>query len=94
MRGTWLRSHWLRMFLYRHLLRVSIGQHSSIHRNCRRYRTPSVSAGTDTIMSRDVSLDGRAGVQIGNNVSISVGLVGLTLEHDLAYPLGYRKLVG
>ncbi len=34
------------------------------------------------MINRDVLLDGRKGLRIGNNVSISEGAVILTLEHD------------
>jgi acetyltransferase-like isoleucine patch superfamily enzyme len=82
----WLPSHGLRLLLYRHLLRISIGQHTSIHRSCRFYRPSGVSIGNHSIINRDVLLDGRMGLQIGDNVSVSEGTAIITLEHDPLSP--------
>ena len=57
-------------------------QATSIHRNCRFYRPGGVSIGAHTVINRDVLLDGRSGLRIGDNVSISEGSQILTLEHD------------
>ena len=78
----WLPSHHIRVALYRHLLRVSIDQHSSIHRSCRLYCPPRVQIGANTVINRDVLLDGRMGLVIGDNVSVSEGVTIFTLEHD------------
>jgi maltose O-acetyltransferase len=82
-----LPSHTLRVFLYRHLLRISVGSHTSIHRNCRFYRPSHVMIGANTIINRDVLLDGRQGLLIGNNVSVSEGAYIFTLEHDPNSPV-------
>lgn len=74
--------HGFRLFVYRHVLRMKIGPGSSIHRRCRFYRPTGVQLGQHTVINRDVLLDGRTGVQIGDNVSISEGVAVLTLEHD------------
>ena len=78
----WLPSHLLRLGLYRYLLRIRIGAHSSIHRGCRFYRPSGVQIGAHTVINRDVVLDGRQGLVIGDNVSISEGAAFFTLEHD------------
>jgi acetyltransferase-like isoleucine patch superfamily enzyme len=100
----WLPSHGLRLLLYRRLLRISIGQRTSIHRSCRFYRPSGVNIGSHSIINRDVLMDGRMGLQIGNNVSISEGTAIITLEHDPNSPafetrgaavrLGDRVFVG
>lgn len=77
-----LPSHSLRIALYRLLLGVSIGPHSSVHRGCRLYRPKGVTIGMHTVVNRDVVLDGREGLAIGCNVSISEGVAIFTLEHD------------
>jgi maltose O-acetyltransferase len=41
-----------------------------------------VQIGDHSIINRDVILDGRMGLKIGSNVSISEGALLLTLEHD------------
>lgn len=74
--------HTLRLFIYRYVFRMKIGAGTSIHRHCRFYRPAGVQLGQHTVLNRDVFLDGRTGVQIGNNVSISEGVAVWTLEHD------------
>ena len=78
----WLPSHGLHFFLYRHVLCISIGQGTSIHRNCRFYR-PSGVASAPTPSSTATSCWMAAwGCVIGDNVSISEGVAIFTLEHD------------
>ena len=78
----WVPLHSVRGFLYRRIAHLRIGQNTSIHRHCRFYRAAGVSIGAHTIINRDVLLDGRMGIQIGDNVSISEGAAIITLEHD------------
>lgn len=84
--GT-LLSHSMRLFLYRHLLGVRIGPRTSIHRHCRFYTPRGVSIGAHSVVNRDVLLDGRSGLVIGDNVSISEGVLLITLEHDPNSPM-------
>jgi acetyltransferase-like isoleucine patch superfamily enzyme len=77
-----LPSHVLRRGLYR-LAGVRLGDKTSIHRGCRFYAPGNVIIGDHTVINRDVLLDGRCGLRIGDNVSISEGVMILTLEHDL-----------
>lgn len=74
--------HGLRLWLYRHFFKITIGPHTSIHRLCRFYAPSRVTIGAHTVINREVLLDGRSGLTIGDNVSISEGAVILTLEHD------------
>jgi len=78
----WLPSHRVRLSLLRMVLRISIGSHSSVHRHCRFYRPSAVSIGQNTVINRDVLLDGRMGLVIGDNASISEGVAIFSLEHD------------
>jgi maltose O-acetyltransferase len=78
----WIPFHILRLGLWRRVLRVRIGSHTSVHRGCRFYRPAGVGIGCHTIINRDVLLDGRMGLQIGDNVSISEGSSMITLDHD------------
>ncbi len=78
----WLPSHTLRLWLYKYLMRIQIGHHTSIHRACRFYRPASVCIGDHSVVNRDVLLDGRMGLTIGHNVSVSEGVAIFTLEHD------------
>jgi maltose O-acetyltransferase len=75
-------SHTMRCLLYRHLLGISIGAATSVHRGCRFYRPVGVRIGAHSIINRDVVLDGRMGLVVGDNVSISEGVAIFTLEHD------------
>lgn len=75
-------SHSLRRFIYKYLLRMRVGSKSNIHRCCRVYRPSGVIIGNHSAINRDVLLDGRMGLRIGDNVSISEGCMLLTLEHD------------
>jgi acetyltransferase-like isoleucine patch superfamily enzyme len=79
-------SHGLRLLLYRHMLAVAVGESSSIHRNCRFYFPPGVRIGAHCVVNRDVLLDGRMGLVIKDNVSISEGSAIITLQHDLNSP--------
>lgn len=78
----WLPSHGLRLFCYRRLLGMRIGRKTSIHRGCRFYAPRGIVIGEHTVINREVLLDGRAGLEIGQNVSISEGAMILSLEHD------------
>ncbi len=82
----WLPSHALRLLLYRHVMRIGIGPHTSVHRNCRFYRPSQVVLGAHTVINRGVVLDGRMGLHIGDNVSISEEVAVFTLEHDPTSP--------
>lgn len=74
-------SHLFRIMAYR-LIGIEIGYKTSIHRYCRFYNPKNVKIGNNSVVNRDVLLDGRMGIVIGNNVSISEGTLLITLEHD------------
>lgn len=78
----WLPFHTLRLFLYQYVCQVHIGRRTSIHRGCRLYRPSGVHIGDHTIINREVLLDGRMDLSIGQNVSISEGAYIFSLEHD------------
>lgn len=79
-------SHALRLLAYRWIFGVAIGEATSVHRHCRFYCPFGVSIGTCSVINRDVLLDGRMGLRIGNNVSVSEGVAIFTLEHDPSNP--------
>jgi maltose O-acetyltransferase len=78
----WIPSHVVRLAIYRYLLRVRIGPKTSVHRGCRFYRAPGVEIGEHSVVNRDVLLDGRKGLRIGDKVSISEGVCIFSLDHD------------
>jgi putative colanic acid biosynthesis acetyltransferase WcaF len=79
-------AHALRMWWYRHVCRIKVGSHSSIHRRCRMYNPYKIKVGDHSIINYGVLLDGRRGLVIGDNVSVSEGTVILTLGHDIDDP--------
>jgi acetyltransferase-like isoleucine patch superfamily enzyme len=79
-------SHALRIWWYRNVCQIQIGLHSSIHRHCRLYAPWRITIGDHCVINYGVLLDGRQGLKIGNNVSISEGTVFLTLGHDVDAP--------
>ena len=76
-------SHTLRRAIYRYVFKIPIGQKTSLQRGCRFYHPAGVHIGNHSVVNRDVLLDGRMGITIGDNVSISEGTFILTLQHDL-----------
>lgn len=78
--------HGFRLFWCKAIGRMDIGRETSIHRGCRFYSPSQVHIGHNTVINRDVLLDGRRQLIIGNNVSISEGTVILTLEHAVDAP--------
>jgi putative colanic acid biosynthesis acetyltransferase WcaF len=79
-------SHAFRLWWYRSVCRMQIGPHSSIHRRCRAYRPHQIAIGDHSVINYCVLLDGRRGLKIGDNVSISEGTSILTLGHDIDAP--------
>lgn len=77
-----IRSHRVRLFLYRHLFGVRIGKHSSIHYGCQFYRPGGVSIGDNCVIGHCCFLDGRKGIEIHDNVSIAGETAIFTLQHD------------
>jgi acetyltransferase-like isoleucine patch superfamily enzyme len=53
-------SHTVRLFLYRHLFRMKIGRHSSVHWLARFNLPSGVAIGDNTVIGNDAFLDGRA----------------------------------
>lgn len=69
--------HWY----YRHILRYSIGKDSSIHMGV--FVTgANITMGDNVVINRGVYLDGRIGIKIKNNVSISPDVYIVSMEHD------------
>lgn len=79
-------SHAFRLWWFRHICRMRIGRHSSIHRRCRMQAPWRITIGNHSVINCGVLLDGRRGLKIGDNVNISEGVVTLTLQHDIDAP--------
>lgn len=75
----------LRNAYYRRVLGISIG--SDTHLSMRLFFTGyhsrcQVSIGDNCVINREIYIDGRTGVEIGNNVNVSFQVCLLSLHHD------------
>ena len=71
----------LRHWFYRHIMGYSLGRDSSIHMGV--FVTGrNIHIGDNVVINRRVYLDGRIGVIIRNNVSISPEVYLVSMEHD------------
>lgn len=87
-------SYGLRHFWYRRVLGVELGAKAAVLMNVYFYvrgrprpDRPGISIGDHSVINQSCVLDGRGGLRIGNNVSISPGVWLLTDGHDLRDPL-------
>jgi len=74
--------HALRLFVYRHFLRMRIGHHTSFHWRARFFMPWGITIGNHCVIGNDGFLDGREGIVIGNDVVLSMGVWIWTLQHD------------
>lgn len=74
--------HAFRLFWYRTVLRMRIGEHTSVHWRAVFYRPERVTIGNHTIIGNDIFLDGRRGITIGDNVNVGGHVQIFTLQHD------------
>ncbi len=76
----------LRHWYYRRILHYSIGKDSSLHMGL--FVTgQNIEIGDNVVINRRVYLDGRMGIKIKNNVSISPEVYILSMEHDPHDPM-------
>ena len=71
----------IRHSYYRFVLKIKIGNGSSIHMNTFINRS-NIFIGNNTAINRRCYLDGRGGITIGDNVSISPEVHLITASHD------------
>ncbi|HEY8785682.1 MAG TPA: acyltransferase [Candidatus Limnocylindria bacterium] len=88
-----LPSHNLRRAWYANVVGLSIGRRTSLlmglHIEVRgrpRPGRPAITIGDHTVVNAGCHLDGRGGLSIGDNVSVSPGVWILTDEHDVNDP--------
>lgn len=71
----------IRHWYYRKLMNYKIGKESSLHMGL--FVTgANIEIGDNVVVNRRVYLDGRIGIRIGNNVSISPEVYIVSMEHD------------
>lgn len=76
-----LPSFRLRHWYYRRIMKFPIGRDSSMHMGL--FVTGlNIAIGDNVVVNRRVYLDGRIGIRIGNNISISPEVYILSMEHD------------
>ena len=76
----------LRVGIYRRLFRMRIGRGARLDTNCVIWGPSRITIGSGSVINRSVLLDGRMPLKIGDNSSISLEVMILTLQHDLAAP--------
>lgn len=74
--------YWVRHLYLRRILRIKIGRNSAIHMGCF-FTGNNIAIGNNSVINRRTYLDGRYGIWIGNNVSISPECYLLSLTHDV-----------
>jgi len=79
----------VRRYYYTKFLGVKFGEetHVSMRQFFTGYhRRSMVSIGSNCVLNREIYLDGRTGIKIGNNVNISFQVCIITLHHDYNSP--------
>ena len=74
--------YFIRHFYYRYIVGINLGKGSSIHMNVT-INKRKIEIGLNSAINRGCYLDGRGGLFIGNNVSISPGVQLITASHDV-----------
>lgn len=77
----YIPSHTVRNTLYR-LLGMKIGKGSTIYSQAEIRSPHKVIIGMHTVIGNRAILDGRGGLEIGNNVNLSTGVWIWTVQHD------------
>jgi acetyltransferase-like isoleucine patch superfamily enzyme len=90
----YIANHWvanlpsfrLRHWYYRHIMHYPIGKDSSMHMGV--FVTgQNIHIGDNVVINRRVYLDGRIGITIKNNISISPEVYIVSMEHDPNDPM-------
>lgn len=78
---THVPSYWVRHWYLRRILRIQIGRRTAVHMGCF-FTAKHVTIGNNCVINRHCYIDGRGGIQIGDNVSISPQAYLVSLTHD------------
>lgn len=94
---TWIPFYFPRHLYLKWILRIKIGRNSYVHPGCR-ISGRHIRIGDNSVVNRRCVLDGRLGIDIGDNVSISPEVCILSLSHDPQSPgfatCGSRVVIG
>ena len=90
--ACYIPSHHIRRFLLR-LAGAKIGKGSVVHMGISFFSLQSIRIGQDSILGRNIFLDGRALIDIGNHVDIASDVMIYNSEHDINSD-DFRAVVG
>lgn len=76
----------LRHFILRYLYGVKIGKQTNIEMGVKFLSPERVKIGDNTVIHSDSLLDGRCGIEIGNNVDVGSQVNIFTLQHNIDDP--------
>lgn len=79
-------SHVVRLFLWRRLFGLTIGKGSAIYRRPEIRSPRRLTIGENTTIGKNVILDARSGLTVGNSVNFSSEAAIWTLQHDVRSP--------
>jgi maltose O-acetyltransferase len=79
-------NHAFRLWVYRSLLGITIGERTSFHWRAVFYNPSGITIGAHSIIGNDSFLDGRRQIRIGDNVNIGGHVQVFTEEHDPSDP--------
>jgi acetyltransferase-like isoleucine patch superfamily enzyme len=84
---THFPSYKVRIFYLRRIIKIKIGNRTSIHMGCF-FAGSNIEIGNNNVIGRNCNFDGRAGlIKIGNNVSIAPEVVILSMSHQIDSPV-------
>ncbi len=78
--------HFIRLGLYKFLFRMNCGDHVHIGMRVKLVSPWKIVIGNHTRINSGTFLDGRFGIEIGNNVDIAWDAILLTAQHDIDDP--------
>lgn len=90
---AYIPSYFIRRIFYKYFMFVKIGRHSHIQMGVRMYSPYKIKIGENCSIGNNTLLDGRRGIEIGNNVDLAGYVKILTLGHDLD-DLEYKTIGG
>jgi len=76
----------VRKFIYKWFYFMKIGRKTNLHMGIRIFAPWKIEIGDNTVINYNVTLDGRRGLKIGNNVDIAGNVQIFTLGHDINSP--------
>ena len=79
-------SHIVRNGFYRKAFKMRLPKTSIVYGSCRFFAPWKIQIGDNSVIGDHCFLDGRSGLEIGNNVNISGYVHIYTLEHDISSP--------